>query len=152
MKGKTKSQKSARKLYLKAERLWKEYAFLRDGRECKVRRYFPYIATDHIDILHVDHCISRANKHLFFETANATIICGKCNQLKGYKVKSIDEAVRKIVIDREGLEKYEEMVRLDQTKGPNIHWGKIYWLEEVVKDLEEKVSKLKSPVLGAMAG
>lgn len=152
MKGKTKSEKSARKLYLKAERLWKEYCFLRDGEECKVKRYFPHLNITHSNVYQVDHAISRRNKHLFFETSNGTVVCSSCNQAKGFKNKSVDRAIDQIVIDREGLERFNEMVRLDQSQTPNHEWGKVYWLETVVKGLEEKVEKLKPPILGQMVG
>lgn len=149
MKTKLTKPKQVRKLYLHAERLWKEICFLRDGRECKVKRYFPNLKISHTDVFQVDHCISRKNKHLFFEPSNGTIVCSACNQAKGFKNKSVDRAIDQIVIDREGLEKFTEMVDLDRGGGPNFNWGKIHWLEYIVEKLEEKVKPLRPQVFGA---
>lgn len=143
MKGRTKKEKSARRLYLKAERLWKEYCFLRDGHECQVKKNRPDIAVPHAGPLQIDHFISRQNKHLFFETSNGTVVCGSCNRYKKFKFKSIDRVIDDIVMEREGEEKYNEMVAIDQTKAPNPHWKRIYWLEDVVKDIEGKLERLK---------
>lgn len=146
MKGRTKNEKKARKLYLHAERLWKEYAFLRDGRECKVKKYYPNLHISHTDIFQVDHGITRQDHHLFFEPSNATVICSTCNLMKKRHQCGVDRAVDEIIIDREGLEKFNEMKALHLSGQPNHEWGKIHWLEYIVDKLEAKVEPLRPKI------
>ena len=127
----------ARKLFIKAERLWKQIAFLRDGRECKVQVNYPQIRIHHSEILQVDHCFSRNDKNLFFNPRNSTVICSSCNAAKGFKNKSVDRAIDQIVIGREGGEVFGAMQDINQTHMPNTNWGQVWWLEQVVKELEE---------------
>lgn len=126
----------ARKLYLKAERLWKEVCFLRDGKECQVKKHFPQIKVRHTHIMQVDHCFSRADKNLFFNPHNGTVVCSACNQNKHYKNKGIDKAIDLIVMRREG-EVYGQMMDIHQTHPPNWEFKKVWYLERVVKELEE---------------
>ena len=133
---KRKKVTRARKLYLKAERLWREVCFLRDGRECQVKKHFPQIRIQHTDVLQVDHCFSRADKNLFFNPHNGTIVCSACNRAKAFKQKAIDKAIDKIVMDREG-EVYGQMMDVHQTHLPNWEFKKVWYLEKVVRELEE---------------
>lgn len=137
MKKVSKTKKDVRKLFLKAERLWKEIAFLRDGHECMVRKNFPQIQIKHSEIMQVDHCFSRQDKNLFFNPKNSTIVCSSCNMAKGFKNRSIDRAIDKIVTQREGVEEFTRMMGINQTMRANVNWGKIWWLETVVQELEE---------------
>ena len=125
-----------RKLYLKAERLWKEIAFLRDGRECQVHKLFPQINTTHDNILQVDHCLTRRDKNFFFDIRNATVVCSTCNMHKKNKFRGIDYAIQKIVMEREGYEAFGMMMEVHQAGGPNYNFKKIWWIEKVIADLE----------------
>ncbi len=136
----------ARKLYLKAERLWKEYCFLRDGNDCQVQKYHPEVDIAHEGHLQVDHCITRANKHLYFDVKNGTVVCGSCNRAKGFKNMSVGRVIDQIVKDREGSY-FEYMVGLDKRKHANTDWGKVWWLEDVVKTLEDKLADLRMGTL-----
>lgn len=131
-------------LFNKASKLWKEIAFARDGKECQVKKHFPNLRIMHTEILQVDHCISRNNKNLFFEPANSTVVCSACNMAKGFKNKSVDRAIDEIVINREGGLAFGMMVEVDQSGQPNHLWGKIDWLEQVIKNLEHKLIEVKN--------
>ena len=142
--------KIARKLYLKAEKLWKEFCHLRDGEGCMVQKRFPEIPVSHSQIYQIDHFISRQNKKLFFDVRNGTRVCSSCNQAKHYDNKAIDLAINQIVLEREGSQAVEEMVN---TRGPNLDWKRIYWLEEVAVGLETKMVDLiaANGIVGAKA-
>lgn len=140
MKKPTKA-KIARKLFLKAERLWKEFCHTRDGEGCQVQKNFPDLKVPHSSIYQIDHFVSRQNKRLFFDVRNGTRVCSSCNGAKNWgRYKSVDMAINQIVIAREGSKSVEEMVN---TSGPNLDWKRIYWLEAVVSDLEQKVADIK---------
>jgi len=129
----------ARKLEIECERLWKEICFERDGdRVCQVKKHFPTIGINHAGPLQVDHCITRKNKHFFFDSRNGTVVCGSCNRAKHYKQKSIDRAIDDIVRQREGEEWFLNAVKVDQTMQPNVGWKKVWWLEEQLKILQQK--------------
>lgn len=147
-KKKTAKEKEYRKLYLKAERLWKEIAFFRDGKQCMVQKHFPEIDIKHAGYLQADHCFSRANKNLFFHPKNGTIVCATCNRAKHYKSKSVDRAIDTIVRVREGEEEFKEMVLTDQRKSICKGWGKIWWIEEVVEELENYFENLRDQRVG----
>jgi len=125
----------ARKLEIQCETLWKEICFLRDGHACMVAKLFPTIDLHHAGPLQVDHCITRKNKHFFFDHRNGTVVCSSCNRAKHYKQKSVDRAIDCIVGEREGSY-FDHMVRVDQTKAPNNGWKKVWWLEEQLKALK----------------
>ena len=125
-----------RKLYLKAERLWKECSFLRDGRECQVKKLRPLVNVTHNDVLQTDHWIPRADKNYFFDIRNATVVCSTCNMHKKNNVRGVDHAITSIVMEREGGEIAGIMLETHQAGTPNEHWGKIWWLETVVRDLD----------------
>lgn len=127
-------------LQKKAEKLWKEIAILRDGRECQVKKHYPNINIHHSSVFQVDHFISRKNKHLFLDTSNATVVCSSCNQAKKYKLKSVDIAIQEIVKRREGEDIYNRMIECDMTMGPNVNWSKVWWLEEQI-DILESIKK-----------
>lgn len=124
-------------------KLWKEYCYLRDGRECQVKRYFPEIAMSHTTVFQVDHCISRSNKQLFFDTRNGTVVCSACNAAKNFKNKSVDRAIDSIAIQREGLPAYDEMVGIDQKLSANVNFSRMWWLAEQIEQLEKKLEGLK---------
>lgn len=125
----------ARKLFLACERLWKEIAYERDGRECQVSKHHPHIRITHKGVMQVDHCFSRRDKNLYFDPRNSTVVCSSCNAAKGFKNKSVDRAIDEIVIAREGLEAFAEMKKINQTGTPNPGWGKVWWLEETLEML-----------------
>jgi uncharacterized Zn finger protein (UPF0148 family) len=136
-------QMSADDLVKKAEALWKEICYLRDGRQCQVQKYYPEIRMAHESVLQVDHCISRGNKHFFFNPKNGTVVCRSCNRAKKYKQKSVDRAIDEIVQKREGIEWFNKAVEFDKTGTPNLGWGKIWWLEEIVESLERVLVEKK---------
>jgi hypothetical protein len=144
---KTKKRKKItpyRKLFLKAERLWKQAAFLRDGRECQVAKLFPQINTTHSQILQIDHCITRMDKNFFFDIRNATVVCSNCNMHKKNRFRGIDWAIQKIVMDRESAEVFGMMMELHQSGTPNYNFTKIWWIEKVIADLEDYIDNYKS--------
>ena len=133
-----KKTSEVKKLQNKALKLWKDVCFLRDGGECQVRKEFPFIQIHHTDIIQIDHCISRNNKHFFIDPRNGTTVCSACNYAKKYKLKSIDRAIDYIVKKREGKHIFESMVKLDQSMTTNDNWKNIEWLEYEIKKLEQK--------------
>jgi len=135
--------KEVKKLHERASQLWKEIAFLRDGRECQVKKFFPNIPIRHSNILQVDHCITRANKHLFYEPKNATVVCSTCNMLKSVDSKSVGRAIDEIVKKREGEDEFKLMVNIDAGRSANKDFNKVWWLEDVIKKLED----IKSSIL-----
>lgn len=130
--------RQAKKLYNKAYKLWKEYAYARDGKICQVKLFYPFINICHTDIYQVDHVFSRSNKWLFFEPKNSLVICSACNMAKGFHNKSISRAVDEIFIQREGIEEFNRMKILDQSGKPNMAWGQIWYFEQVINELENK--------------
>ena len=133
---KRKKVTSARKLYLKAERLWKECALLRDGPACQVKKLRPAVNVTHSETLQVDHWITRADKNFFFDIRNATMVCSTCNMHKKNHVRGVDHAITSIVMDREGGEAAGMMMEIHQSGTPNHHFKKVWWLEKVIEDLE----------------
>ncbi len=139
MKKKTKAQL----LHAECAELWKEICFKRDGHQCQVwKRFGSEIEIAHGGPLQVDHCVTRANKLLFYELANGTVVCGSCNRAKGFGMKSIHRAIDQIVIEREGIEKFNEMVELDHKKSANPNFNKVWWLEEQRGKLEGELEQL----------
>lgn len=98
----------------------------------------------HTNVYQVDHCITRANKHLFFATKNGTVVCSSCNRAKGFHNKSVARAIDQIVTDREGEVVFCQMVALDMKKHGNPDFGKRWWLETVQEDLERSINELRS--------
>ena len=157
-----KKLKSIKSLKNKAERLWKDVCYRRDGKECVVRKNFPEIRIRHTQILQVDHYIGRSNKHLFLEPSNGTVVCNSCNQAKHYNRLGVREAIRQIVINREGQDIVNRMVALAQTQTANADFSKRWWLEGQIEKLgkhadsyrkgkkheneREKTSKNKRPM------
>ena len=125
-----------RKLYLKAERLWKESARLRDGEICQVKKLRPLVNVTHSEVLQTDHWIPRADKNFFFDIRNATVVCSTCNMHKKNKVRGVDHAITSIVMEREGGEAAGMMLEGHQRGLPNYHFKHIWWLESVIKELE----------------
>jgi len=136
--------KEVKKLEKRAGELWKLVCLERDGQECMVKKHFPEIAIEHNGPLQVDHCITRKNKHLFFEPTNGTVVCASCNRAKHFKQKSIDRAIDDIVKQREGEDHFNFMVAVDQRMEPNLNWGKIEWLEMMIEKLEAILKKEKN--------
>lgn len=136
---KAKKLPSIKSLQNKAERLWKEYCYLRDGKRCLVHFYFPHIQIIHTDVYQVDHCITRGNKSTFLEVANGTVVCSACNAAKNFKNKSVDRAINEIVIKREGLDVYNRMVEQDQSCSAFPNWRNRDWLEKQIEILTEMI-------------
>ena len=132
---KRKVKSNLAKLQDKALDAWKAYAYARDGRQCMVRAYDSSLPLNHSDVFQVDHCFSRTDKNLFLEPANATVICGNCNMLKGFGHCGIDYVVHQIVIKREGQAKHDEMMLIHQHKGGSDTWKSMTWLENHIEYL-----------------
>ena len=138
---KVSKAKYIKQLHARASELWKLVCHARDGRHiCMVKKFFPNIAIEHNGPLQVDHCITRGNHHLFYDTKNGTVVCSSCNRAKHFKQKSIDRAIDDIVKKREG-KYFDYMVKLDQSMTANVNWNKIWWLEEVIRGLEEELEE-----------
>ena len=133
----TKKKTKAQLLHAECAELWKQICFERDGHQCQVwKRFGNGIEIKHAGPLQVDHCITRSNKLLFYEPANGTVVCGSCNRAKGFGLKSIGRAIDQIVMEREGIEKFNDMVECDQKKSANPDFNKVGWLERERDDLE----------------
>ncbi len=144
MAKKRKKKSNLRKLQDKALNLFKEVCYLRDGKQCMVKKYFPWIQIAHTEVFQVDHCISRQNKWLFIESKNGTVVCSTCNRAKGFKQKSIERAIDDIVKRREGEDWFKKMVEIDQKMSPNPGWQEFNWIEEQIKILEELKQKYEN--------
>jgi len=131
-----------KRLQRECELLWKEIIKLRDGNNCLVRKFFPEIALRHTDVYQADHCFTRANKNLFLNPANGTMVCSACNMAKHYDNKSVKRAVDYIVMEREGDTKWNEMLKMDMSMSANFNWNKLWWLEEQRDSLTEIRDKL----------
>ena len=132
-----------KKLQNECEELWKRCIELRDGRQCTVQRDFPQIALAHCNVYQADHCFTRGNKLLFLEPANGTMICASCNRAKHFDNKSVKRAVDSIVRDREGDDKWEEMLDIDMRLSVNYNWNKVWWLEEQRDKLKSYLERLE---------
>jgi hypothetical protein len=97
-------------------------------------------------MLQVDHCFTRANKHLFYEPSNSTVVCSSCNALKHYHLKSVDRAIDDIVRMREGEYKFSQLKDIDFKSTPNLEFNDIGWIEKQI-DMLENVKKQYQPQL-----
>jgi hypothetical protein len=132
-----------KKLQKECEQLWKDIVGLRDGLTCLVRDKFPGITINHTLPFQADHCFTRSNKHLFLDPANGNMVCSSCNMAKHYDNKSVKRAVDYITQQRVGKKKWREMLTNDMQMGPNVHWNKIWWLEEKREELSRAHKKLQ---------
>ena len=128
--------KQYRKLFIEAERLWKEIAFLRYGRECQVRKNYPNIWIVHTNVLQIDHVITRRDKNLFFHVFNGVPVCSTCNRAKCFHQKGIAYAIEQIAVAKIGALEFGLMMELHQTGTPNVNWKKLWWIEKVVEELK----------------
>lgn len=120
------SQKSkVKKLQKACEKMWKEACIARDGRKCKVKEYITGIT--HTEIIQVDHCFSRSIKALFLDVSNGTVVCSGCNMQKNFS-SGIDKIIDKIVRDREGVEKFDLMLKIALEHKPFKDFTNIEWL------------------------
>lgn len=136
-----KKLESIKSLKNRAGKLWKECAFKRDGKSCKVKERFPNLEIFHSNVIQVDHCITRANKHFFFDTRNSLVVCSACNMLKSMQAKSVHRLIDQIVIEREGQDIFDEFKALDMRKSPNVNFSKRWWLEDIIDKLELEKGK-----------
>ena len=133
---KRKKKSVVKTLQDQAERAWKEYIYLRDGRKCMVKAYYPALMLMHDEIMQADHCFSRTDKNLFLEPPNGTCICRCCNMAKGFGQKSIARLVDDIVIDREGKEVFDFMKAINLSMRPNPNWKDPSWLADQIRKLK----------------
>lgn len=137
-----KGVSKVKSLQRKAESLWKQIAIKRDGKSCQVQKHFPYLNITHTEIYQVDHCFTRKNKHLFLEPRNSTVVCSACNLAKSMDLKSVDDAIKQIVLQREGELHYKRMLHNNMTHKANTDWGKVWWLQEQIAKLETKLKEI----------
>ena len=133
---KAKKLTPVNKLQKKAFDICKEIVFKRDGFGCQVKKHYPQIDVIHTPLDQVDHCFSRANKNLFLDISNLTVICSGCNMLKGFDSKAIDVAVHEIVRKREGEAIYERMKETAMSRSANPSWSKRWWIESQIEALK----------------
>lgn len=138
-----KRRSKVKTLQKKCEKLFREIVLERDGYECQVKKYFPFLRISHDNILQVDHCISRKNKWYFLDPRNGTCVCRTCNMAKSLDIKSVSRAIDEIVVRREGVEWFQQAVAEDQTLAPNINWSKVWWLEEQLERLQDELKRVK---------
>lgn len=124
----------------KAEALWKKLGKLLHGNECEVKNKYPHISIEHTDIIQGDHCITRANKYFFFDIRNHSSVCSACNQAKHYKTRGVDEAITELVKARDP-KWYKDALWLHQTREANPSFSQVWWLEEIITDLEEQIKE-----------
>lgn len=134
--------KSTKQLKSIAYDLWKQLCFLRDGRECQVKKFYPSANINHSDILQVDHCFTRQDKNLFFEPDNGTVVCSNCNLLKHLQSKSVHRLIDKIVVRRIGQNMFDKMQMINSSMNPNLEFSKRHWLEDKIKHLEQRIDEL----------
>jgi len=136
-----------KRLRSKGNRLWKQICFLRDGRECMVKKHFPLLGGEkpviHSDIMQVDHCVSRAYKDEFFNPRNGTVVCQNCNGYKHNDQFSVNRCIDEIVIEREGLPFYRSIVRRHRMQRASGNWSKTWWLEEQIENLQRTLKELQ---------
>jgi len=137
MKQKKKKLVPIKSLQRKVTEVWKSICFIRDGRECQVKKYFPAVKVNHCKILQVDHCFSRGNKNLFLEPANGTVVCASCNLLKSFKKNAIDKLIDIIVLKREGEVKFNLMLNIAMRDEPNRLWTNREWLVNKISFLTQ---------------
>ena len=130
------------KLQKKAEGLWKEIAYKRDGRECQVKKFYPQIGVEHTEVMQVDHGMSRTNKETFLEIANATVLCSGCNLAKYRHQKSVEWAVLEIIKSREGIDTFNRLNEINMRKGGFKNWSSRMWLEGQIAILEEMLRNM----------
>ena len=138
-----------KKLYNKSYNLWKEICFLRDGRMCQVEFHFGHFeGLRHSSIYQVDHCFARGDHNLHLDTSNGTVVCNICNSTKHWaKSKSpVNYLIFEIVKHREGMERFDEMLKVSQSKKENINWGKAWWMEEQVGRLTTELKEAKEKI------
>lgn len=138
----TRKKDYVKALQTKAENLWKKIGKILHGNECEVKKNYPKINIVHTDVIQGDHCISRRNKYFFLDLNNHSSVCSACNQAKCFGNKSVHRAIDRIVKNR-NPEWYKSAVCLDMSGEPNTNWGQVWWLEEKIKDLEEKLKESK---------
>lgn len=136
--GKTVKQER-KSLMRKAEDLWRAIAHKRDGAGCQIQKVFPELNLNHSAQMQVDHFFPRADKNLFFEPSNATVLCSTCNYLKSNgspQSTIINIAVKEIVLRREGQEVFDRMFQLNDRREPNREWGRAHYLQGIIQKLE----------------
>lgn len=128
------------KLFKKAEVLWKEIAFLRDGRFCQVQALFPSVSIQHSEVLQIDHWITRNDHNLFFNPCNSLVVCSTCNGSKGWNQGPARELIDRIVRQRE-KENAGFMLDIHVSHQPNLNWKDAEWLEKQVIPMLEQYKK-----------
>ena len=132
-----------KKLQKKCIDLAKEICKVRDNNECQVHKHYPSIGLWCAGPLQADHCVTRACKKYFHDPRNLTWVCGSANRAKHFKLKSTDECIRQIVIDREGEDFLKEMVKFNMSKTSFTDYGNPVWLDECKQKMEEQLADLK---------
>lgn len=126
----------------KAEELWKKAGKLLHGYECEIKKFFPEVNIIHTDIMQGDHCISRSNKHFFFDINNHSTVCSACNQAKCFDNKSVARAID-IIVRARNPEWYVEALEQDMSGKPNYNFSKVWWLEIQIQTLNDIIKELE---------
>lgn len=95
--------------------------------------------------LQVDHCFTRATRALFYDISNLTLLCGSCHFAKSKTKKChADLKVYRHVMDREGLDKFNEMSAIDDALKPFPEWQYVVYHEQQNIRLKEILAELNS--------
>lgn len=115
---------------------------MRDKNQCQLHKYYPHIGLECAGYLQADHGITRACKKYFLDPRNLTWVCGSANRAKHFNNKSVDEGIRRIVINREGQMFWDEMVRFNMSKEAFMGWGQVWWLEAQIEKLQKQLDNM----------
>lgn len=146
MKKIRKKKSIIKRLQNKCLNLAKEICKLRDNNECQLHKHYPSIGLKCAGYLQADHGITRACKKYFTDPRNLTWVCGSSNLAKHRKKKSADECIRKIIVDREGQDFWDEINHWNMSKKSFKEWSNPVWLEEHKKKLEDELIDLEVKV------
>ncbi len=142
-KKKVKKKPANKKLQKQCLKLAQEICKIRDNNTCQLHKLYPSIGIVCNGPLQADHGVSRACKKYFLDPRNLTWVCGSANRAKHYKLKSTDEAIRQIVIDREGYGFWDTMVKYNMSKTSFTDFNKVWWLEQIKYNLSQELIDLK---------
>lgn len=130
IKKKTLSPKQLKKKY---EHVIRDLIIKRDGGQCQARGYYHHrcdgpLVADH-------RPVPRGKGNIaFFDPRNLTCVCNKINGM-AQNWPAVNAAICQVVIDREGLDAYEEIQGLAKSK--TIKLTEEYVLG-IIRDLEAK--------------
>lgn len=123
-----------KKLRDRAWHLCRQIVLMRDENRC--------VVCTGTEDLQVDHCFSRQCGMLHYDVENLNVLCSRCHSHKSFrKGGPVDKIVDQITRSRVGGKYWETM--MEQSWKPNPDINRIWWLEEKLEELEEKLSYYK---------